>query len=56
MPDQPFGGGERDGDRAAMERVADRMVRSGMRGEDAIRDARSSMERADRGLRDRGRR
>ena len=44
--------GERQGDRAAMERVADRMVRDGVPKQKAIEQARESMRRTDRQLRD----
>jgi hypothetical protein len=46
-------GGERRGDREAMHRVADRMVRDGVPGRVAIEKARESMRRVDRQRRDR---
>ena len=50
------GGGERSGDREAMRRVADRMVRDGVRPEVAIERARDSMRRVDRQRREQGKR
>ena len=46
-------GGERQGDREAMERVADRMVKDGVPKETALEKARESMRRTDRQLRER---
>jgi hypothetical protein len=45
-------GGERQGDREAMHRVADRMVRDGVPKKTALEQARESMRRTDRQLRD----
>lgn len=46
------GTGEKQGDRAAMERVADRMISSGVKPEKAIEAARESMQRVDKRQRD----
>lgn len=48
--------GERKGDREAMERVADRMVQSGVRPDRAIEQARESVKRVDRQKREKGER
>ena len=48
--------GERSGDREAMRRGADRMVREGVPGRVAIEKARESMRRIDRQHREQGKR
>ena len=48
--------GEKRGDREAMRRVADRMVRDGVPGRVAIEKARESMRRIDRQHREQGKR
>ncbi len=48
--------GEREGDRAAMERVTERMIKSGVKPSTAAEKARESMIRSDRKLREQGKR
>jgi len=48
--------GERQDDRAAMDRVAKRLIDSGIKPADAVKEARESMTRTDRNLTRQGKR
>ena len=50
------GGGEKQGDREAMERVQGRLVRDGVPADRAEKEARESIRRTDRLLREQGKR